>query len=157
MRWISGIFLIVCIRKTVLHFLIWLECLSWKILCASLATLLEQLHLVRLSIGIMSMIMRRCPTWPLEFICFSCMCRRENVCSYPTLHACCVADTNLHTSLSTCSTSVTDGRSPRFRSRVASIWNFFDFGVVVTRTSACFRKRQIPMQVCEERLERHNK
>jgi len=27
----------------------------------------------------------------------------------------------------------------------------------VTRTSACFRKRQIPMQVCEECLERHNK
>jgi hypothetical protein len=33
---------------------------------------------------------------------------------YPTSHACCVADTNLHTSLSACSTSVTDTDRPDF-------------------------------------------
>merc|ERR1711904_633571 len=31
----------------------------------------------------------------------------------------------------------------------------FDFGVLVRRTSACIRKRPIPMQVCEECLDRH--
>merc|ERR1712078_52532 len=135
-----------CITSSnpILHFRIRLERLSWKILCVLLGTLLEQLHLVRVSTGITSMIMRRCPGLIIGTHLFF-------MYMYPTLHACCVADTNLHTSLSTCSTSATDGRSPRFHC-VASIWNFLDSGVVVARTSACFRNRQILLQDCEECL-----
>merc|ERR1711977_724302 len=49
-----------------------------------------------------------------ERMCSFVHFRAEKSYPYTTLHACCVADTNLHMSLSTCSTSVTDGRPTRF-------------------------------------------
>jgi len=43
--YISGISLVLYISSMpILHFRVWLECLSLKILCVSLGTILEQLH-----------------------------------------------------------------------------------------------------------------
>lgn len=60
-------------------------------------------------------------------------------------------DTILRMSFSTCLKQRTDRRDPQllleeslYRSSWFQFW--FDFGVFVTKTSACFRKRKIPMQ-----------